>query len=319
MADKTGGNDAILPEFRRFPALPVRNSPWLLRLLSLFIATQRLLHRWKPGIRVVRHAVPTAQGHTVPMIEVSAAGAADPSPALIYCHGGAFFMTYAAIHLDNAQHIAQETGCKVFVVDYRLSTAAPFPAQFDDCMSCLRRVVDRAAEMGVDPARIGVMGDSAGGALAAGLTQRAKDEGMSLRAQILLYPVTDASCSSPSAQAFTDTPLWTAGANRIMWDIYLRGGPTDPPPRYASPAHRQDLSGLPAAFIETAEFDPLRDEAIAYAKRLATAGVTVRLNQTRGTIHAIDTVPASAATRAAMVKRVEAVRELLCLHEGTEA
>ena len=227
MADETGGKYAILPEFSKFPALPVRNSLWMLRLLSLLIAAQRLLHRWKPGIRIVRHTVRTGQGHPVPMIEVSAAGSADPSPALIYCHGGAFFMTYAAIHLDNAQHIARETGCKVFVVDYRLSTSAPFPAQFDDCMACLRRVVERAEEMGVDPARIGVMGDSAGGALAAGLAQRAKDEGIPLRAQILLYPVTDASCSSPSAQAFTDTPLWTAGANRIMWDIYLRGGPTD--------------------------------------------------------------------------------------------
>jgi acetyl esterase/lipase len=318
MADETGGKYAILPEFSKFPALPVRNSPWLLRLLSLFIAAQRLLHRWKPGIRIVRHTVRTGQGHPVLMIEVSAAGSADPSPALIYCHGGAFFMTYAAIHLDNAQHIARETGCKVFVVDYRLSTSAPFPAQFDDCMACLRRVVERAEEMGVDPARIGVMGDSAGGALAAGLAQRAKDEGIPLRAQILLYPVTDSS-SSASAQAFTDTPLWTAGANRIMWEIYLRGGPTDPPPRYASPAHRQDLSGLPAAYVETAEFDPLRDEAIAYAKRLAATGATVRLNQTRGTIHAIDTVPTSEATRAAMGKRVEAVRELLCLHEGAEA
>ena len=319
MAEDTRGTYAILPEFRKFPAIPVRNSLLLLRLISLLVKAQRSLHRWKRGIRIVRHSVRTGHGHPVPMIEVSAAGSADPSPALIYCHGGAFFMTYAAIHLDNAQHIARETGCKVFVVDYRLSTSAPFPAQFDDCMACLRRVTERAAEMGVDPTRIGVMGDSAGGALAAGLAQRAKDEGIPLRAQILIYPVTDASCSSPSAQAFTDTPLWTAGANRIMWDIYLRGGPTDPPPRYASPAHRQDLSGLPAAYVETAEFDPLRDEAIAYAKRLAAAGVTVRLNPTRGTIHAIDTVPTSEATRAAMGKRVEAVRELLCLHEGAEA
>jgi acetyl esterase len=318
MTKDTRGTYAILPEFRKFPAIPVRNSPWLLRLISLVVRVQRSLHRWKPGIRIVRHSVPAAPGHTVPMIEVSASGAADPSPALLYCHGGAFFMTYAGIHLDNAQHIARETGCKVFIVDYRLSTEAPFPAQFEDCMACLRRVVERAAEMGVDPERIGVMGDSAGGALAAGLAQRAKDEGIALRAQILLYPVTDASCSSPSAQAFTDTPLWTAGANRIMWDIYLRGGPKDPPPRYASPAHRQDLTGLPSAYVETAEFDPLRDEAIAYAKRLAAAGATVRLNQTRGTIHAIDTVPGSEATRAAMLKRVEAVRELLCLHEAAD-
>lgn len=318
MAEGSASKYAILPEFRKFPALPVRNNRWLLRLLSLFVAAQRLTHRWKPGTRVVQHRITSTGGHEVRVLEISAAGAADPAPALVYCHGGAFFLTYAAIHLGNAEQIAHAAGCKVFLVDYRLSTKAPFPAQFDDCMACLRRVVERAGELGVDPARIGVMGDSAGGALAAGLAQRAKDEGIPVRAQILLYPVTDASCSTASATAFTDTPLWTAGANRIMWDIYLRGSPLDPPPRYASPARRQDLSGLAAAYVESAEFDPLRDEAIDYAKRLAAAGVTVRLNQTRGTIHAIDTVPSSPATRAAMAKRVEAVRELLCLHEASD-
>ena len=317
-----GGNsserDAILPEFRKLPALPVKSSPWVLRLLSFAVGTQRLLHRWQSGIRAVRHAAPSTGGHRVKVIEISAAGSADPAPALVYCHGGAFFMTYATIHLDNAQQIARASGCKVFLVDYRLSTRAPFPAPFDDCMACLRWVTERAGELGVDPARVGVMGDSAGGALAAGLAQRAKDEGIALRAQILLYPVTDSSCSSPSAREFTDTPLWTAGASRVMWDVYLRGNPVDPPPRYASPARRQDLSGLAAAFVETAEFDPLRDEGIDYAKRLAAAGVQVRLNQTRGTIHAIDTVPSSPATRAAMAKRIEAVRELLCLHEAPD-
>ena len=318
MTDDGAGTYAILPEFRKFPALPVRNNRAWLRLLSGLVGAQRLLHRWKRGSRVVRHRVRSTGNHRVPLIEISASGAADPSPALIYCHGGAFFLTYAAIHLRNAERIAHETGCKVFLVDYRLSTKMPFPAQFDDCMACLRWVVDRAGELGLDAARVGVMGDSAGGALAAGLAQRAKDEGIPLRAQILLYPVTDASCASTSATAFTDTPIWTAGASRIMWDIYLQGSPRDPPPRYASPARRQDLSGLPAAYVESAEFDPLRDEAIEYAKRLAAAGVTVRLNQTRGTIHAIDTVPSSPATQAAMAKRVEAVRELLCLHEAPD-
>jgi acetyl esterase/lipase len=319
MAEDTTGKYAILPEFSKFPALPVRNSPWLLRLLSLFIAAQRLTQRWKPGIRALRRQVRRGTDAPVRVIEVSAAGSADPSPALIYCHGGAFFLTYAAIHLDNAQRIARATGCKVFVVDYRLSTEAPFPAQFDDCYSCLRWVHEQAEELGVDPSRIGVMGDSAGGALAAGLAQKARDEGLAVRAQILLYPVTDSSCSSASAQAFTDTPLWTAGANRIMWDIYLSGSPTNPPPRYASPSHREDLSGLPPAYVETAEFDPLRDEALDYAKRLAAAGVTVRLNKTRGTIHAIDTVPGSPTTQAAMGKRIEAVRELLVDPEGMAA
>lgn len=312
MPKSPGHTYAILPEFRNFPALPVKNSPWLLRLISLIIRLQRLTRRWDPGVRARSHTVRSGAGLRIPVIEVSATGAADPAPALLYCHGGAFFLTYAGIHLDNAQRIALETGCKVFVVDYRLSTQAPFPAQFDDCLAALNWLRAEADELGVDAARIGVMGDSAGGALAAGLAQKALDEGQPLRAQILLYPVTDAACSSASAQAFTDTPLWTAGANRVMWEIYLRGSGTNPPPPYASPAHRTNLAGLPAAYVETAEFDPLRDEALDYAQRLEAAGVTVRLNQTRGTIHGIDAVPTSPATKAAFTERVRAVRELLC-------
>lgn len=302
---------AIAAEYRNFPALPASENRLLLRLLNLLVVVQRLFRRPAPDTPWQRHRLARPDGSTITVIAIASRGADPAAPALLYCHGGAFYLGYAGIHLANAEHLARETGCRVFLVDYRLATQAPFPAAFDDCHAVLGWLRKNAGDLGVDAGRIAVMGDSAGGCLAAALAQKALDEGTPLCAQILLYPVTDADCKTPSAQAFTDTPLWNAKGSRAMWSLYLRGSPRDPPPPYASPAHRASLAGLPPAYVETAEFDPLRDEALDYARRLDADGVRVILNATRGTIHAVDTVPDAPLTRAAMAARAEAVRTLV--------
>ena len=303
---------AIAAEYRNFPALPASENRLLLWLLNAFIKLQRLFRPTATDTPHARHRIPRADGSSLAVIGIAPRDAGPATPALLYFHGGAFFLGYAGIHLGNAEQLARETGCRVFLVDYRLSTEAPFPAPFEDCHAALGWLRANAATLGVDATRIAVMGDSAGGCLAAGVAQKAQDEGTPVRAQILLYPVTDADCKTPSAQDFSDTPLWNSKGSRVMWSLYLRGSPRDPPPPYASPAHRANLAGLPPAYIETAEFDPLRDEGIDYARRLEAAGVRVILNATRGTIHAVDTVPGAPLTRAAMAARIAAVRELLC-------
>ncbi|MFM7273905.1 MAG: alpha/beta hydrolase [Gammaproteobacteria bacterium] len=302
---------AIAAEYRNFPALPASENRLLLWLLNAFVSLQRLFRRAASDTPHERHRIPRADGSSLALIGIATRTAGPSAPALLYYHGGAFFLGYAGIHLANAEQLARETGCRVFLVDYRLSTEAPFPAPFEDCHAALGWLRANAATLGVDATRIAVMGDSAGGCLAAAVAQRAQDEGTPVRAQILLYPVTDADCKTASAQDFSDTPLWNAKGSRVMWSLYLRGSPREPPPPYASPAHRANLAGLPAAYVETAEFDPLRDEGIDYAQRLESAGVRVILNATRGTIHAVDTVPHSPPTCAAMAARVAAVRELL--------
>ena len=304
-------NPAIDPAYRKLPVLTMPRARWLLRMLSGLLRLQRQFYRWRPEIETREHWVGGRSG--VRVLEVTPRTLPGAAPALVYFHGGAFFLTYGRMHLDCVQRYALEASCRMYLVDYRLSTAAPFPAPFDDCRAALAWVHANAATLGVDPARIAVMGDSAGGALAAGVAQQAHQAGgPPLRAQLLLYPVTDASCSTRSAREFGDTPLWNAASNRVMWDVYLRGSPRDPPPPFASPAHSSSLAGLPAAYVETAEFDPLRDEALDYARRLREAGVTVLQNETRGTVHGIDAVPDAPLTRAAMAERIRAIRALLC-------
>jgi len=234
----------------------------------------------------------------------------------LYYHGGAFAITHASMHIKMCERYAREAGCVVVFVDYRLAPQHPFPVGFNDCYAALQWTIGNAASLGVDTKRIAVMGDSAGGALAAGVAQKAFDNGITLCAQVLVYPVLDSECKTVSATEFLDTPLWNSGGNRRMWAMYLKssGGKA---PEYAAPGLRTKLAGLPRCYVDTAEFDPLRDEGIAYAQALTAQGVLVTLNQTRGTIHGYEMSPKNPQTLASMAGRIEFMRESFQRCSGT--
>jgi len=198
----------------------------------------------------------------------------------------------------------------VIFVDYRLAPRYPFPAAFDDCYAALQWVVDAAGELGIDPHRIAVGGDSAGGALAAGVAQKARDQGLAvLCGQLLVYPVLDHTCSTESATRFIDVPLWNAISNRNMWAMYLSACPGGSAPAYAAPAHG-DLHKLPPSYVETAEFDPLRDEGLHYADNLRRAGIDVEVNETRRTVHGYDASASNDIARQSMVARINFLRRV---------
>jgi len=205
---------------------------------------------------------------------------------LVYFHGGAFFLTYVGSHLNLAADYAARLDAVVVFVDYALDV---FPAGFNDCYDATLWVRDHADELGIDAGRLLVGGDSAGGSLATTVAQRALDENsVSFLGQLLVYPVTDRSCSSESVEKFVDTPIWTGVSNKRMWEKYLEKYPADQIPPYAAPADREDLHGLAPAYVEVAEFDPLHDEGLEYAKRLEEHGVSVEINDTKGTVHGYD-------------------------------
>jgi acetyl esterase/lipase len=228
----------------------------------------------------------------------------------VYFHGGAFALTYGATHITMAQRYARDAGCCVIFVDYRLMPSHPFPAGLDDCYTALQWTLNQAQTLGIDSKRIAVGGDSAGGALSAAVCQMSQDrDTATICAQMLIYPALDKDCKTRSAREFTDTPIWTSASNRAMWQVYLRNCPPERIPPYASPAHRQDLSGLPPAYVETAEFDPLHDEGVDYARRLTAAGVEVQLNETQGTVHGFDAITSSVAGSKAVSSRIEFLRK----------
>lgn len=228
-----------------------------------------------------------------------------PMPCLLYYHGGGFALTYGGAHLKMCQRYASEAGCTVIFVDYRLMPQHPFPGGADDCYLALEWALANAQRLGIDPSRIAVGGDSAGGALAASVSQMCFDRGAAkLCAQMLIYPVTDRDCKTPSATEFTDTPIFNSVANRRMWEAYLCNHIADDRLDYASPIHRENFTGLPPAYVETAQFDPLHDEGMAYAERLNGAGIAVELNDTKGTVHGYDAATKSALGEDAIARRV---------------
>lgn len=203
---------------------------------------------------------------------------AGPHPIIVFVHGGGFAICSPATHDGPCRQICLKADAVVVSVDYALAPEHKFPAGPDDCLAATRWVGEHAAEIGGDAGRIVLMGDSAGGTLAAVTALRVRDEGgPCLAAQILLYPVTD--YYEPGTRSYVERGAGfglTADAMKWFWDHYL----TDPGQGrhpHASPLQAPDLAGLPPAYIVIAEYDPLRDEGRHFAQRLEEAGVPTTL------------------------------------------
>ncbi len=209
-----------------------------------------------------------------------------PKPALVYFHGGGWVLCDLDTHDVICRTIARRSGAVVIAVDYRLAPEHKFPAAVIDCYAATCWVAAHATELGIDPHRIAVGGDSAGGNLAAVMALQSRDEGgPPIALQVMVYPVTDlSSFDTPSYKEFADGYFLTAAEMVWFRDHYL-ARPEDARCSHASPLLAHDLHGLPPALIITAECDPLRDEGEAYARRLEEAGVRVRCTRYAGMIH----------------------------------
>ncbi len=236
-------------------------------------------------------------------------------PGLLYIHGGGFVLGDLEMVDARMQLTVDELGIVIVSVDYRLAPEHPFPAPVEDCYAALTWVAAKAAELGIDPARLGIAGSSAGGGLAAGVALLARDRGgPALRFQCLDVPELDDRLDTPSMLAYHDTPLWNRPSAVFSWTSYLgtEPGGTDVSP-YAAPARAADLSGLPPAFVTVCQFDPLRDEGIAYAQRLMHAGVLTELHHYPGTFHGSAMVEGAAITRRMLADELAALRRGLGL------
>lgn len=209
---------------------------------------------------------------------------ASPLPVALFFHGGGWVIGDLDTHEPVCRALAEGTGAAVLSVDYRLAPEAPFPAAFDDCLAAVDWVAAEGAGLNLDPARLAVVGDSAGGNLAATVALAARDRGPNLLAQVLVYPVTDTSLDYPSHLENGAGYLLTREAMEYFIATYIpdagqRGDARVAPNRVA------ELGKLPPALVITAEFDPLRDEGEEYAKRLEAAGNQVQLTRYDGMIH----------------------------------
>jgi acetyl esterase len=206
----------------------------------------------------------------------------DGLPLIVFMHGGVFVLGGLEMHDAPLRRLANVLPAVVVSVDYRAAPRHPHPAAIDDSQAVLAWAAAEAPSLGATGPLV-VMGDSAGGALAALLAVRARDEGgPKVDLQVLLYPMIDPALDSESAREFATGYLTTAALLSVGWEAYLPGGTGG---RYTSPSAESDLSGLPPAVVMTAGFDPLRDEGLGYIERLRQANVTVDHLHFEGQIH----------------------------------
>jgi len=209
-----------------------------------------------------------------------------PFPVFVYFHGGGWVIGSVATHDPTCRQIANAAGALVVSVDYRLAPEHKFPAAADDAYRATEWVFCHAESLGGDPRRVALGGDSAGGNLAAAVCLMARDRAsFSPRLQVLIYPILDYDLNTPSYLENAEGYVLTRATMQWFWECYLDEEEDGSHP-YASPLRADDLRGLPAALVITAEYDPLRDEGEAYAARLRDAGVPVTLTRYDGMVHA---------------------------------
>ncbi|MFC4691921.1 MULTISPECIES: alpha/beta hydrolase [Geodermatophilus] len=245
--------------------------------------TDLLLGGVAPGVRLTDG---TARGEAgkVPVRTYRPEWATGPLPLVVNFHGGGWTLG----NLDSADwlcsSVSATVGAVVVSVEYRLAPGHRWPAAAEDCYAALTDVVERAAEFGADPERVAVMGDSAGGNLAAVVCLMARERsGPRIAHQGLVYPSVDLTMSSPSIDENAHAPILTRADCRAFRDHYLGDG--DPHHPHASPLFATDHAGLPPALVQVAEHDPIRDDGVRYAAVLRDAGVPVRLTEYVGMPH----------------------------------
>ena len=264
-----------------------------------FVDTAGLTAPGRDELHIHDRAVPGPSGAPDVQVRIYVTPGTDAlRPCAVYFHGGAFVAGDLDIEDARCVVLARDAECVVVSVDYRLAPEHPFPAAVEDCYAVVDWVAGPANELGVDPTRVGVVGASAGGTLAAAIPLLARDRGgPSLAFQMLLYPALDDRMTTSSSTA-VGTPMIDSASVAWAWRHYLDPAASDVSP-YAAPARATDLADLPPAYVMVSELDPLRDECIEYASRLLQAGVSTELHVFAGAFHGFDMLPSALSRRAA--------------------
>lgn len=300
----------ISKEFFPFNKFAPPISSRFVLLAQKYMKTPRFL--WKdPQLEVQSRRIPGYANGELEVLLLTPKGIAEPAPCLVNFHGGGFVFEGSDSHFRAAMAYAKEARCKVVYVRYRLAPEHPFPVPQEDCYAALCLVHEYARELGIDPRRIGVGGDSAGGTLTVTSCMMARDRGAAVRPlfQLLIYPWLDGRNVSESCRKYTDTPMWNAMLSEKVTPL-INPNPAATPLAYHSPVEAESFTELPPAYVEVAEFDCLHDDGILYVKLLREAGIKAELHEVKAAMHGFDTVFKAPTTQRMLAKRVDFLRRM---------
>ena len=224
---------------------------------------------------------------------------------IVYFHGGGWVLNFLDIYDASLSRLANQSGATIISVNYQKAPEHPFPIPFDDCYSTLLWVIDHATELHCDRNNIGVAGDSAGANLAAAVALKARDQGIALAFQLLIYPCNDRNFETDSYRDNATGYGLSTQAMKWFWDQYLQGDTHDANP-YAIPARAKSFDGVAPAIIITAQYDPLLSDGENYAHLLRNDGVTVSYQSYEGMIHGFFTNLAVTPTARTAIDQVAA-------------
>ncbi len=304
----------ISKEFKLLKGMKLPANPGLLPMANAFLELMR--GRSDKKVIVQKIMVPGYEEILIPVYVIKPKRLTEVSPCLFDIHGGGFMMKASPAHFMRAKEYAYKLNCTVVFPDYRLIPEYPYPTPFGDCFAVYRWMTEHATDLKIDTQKIAVLGDSAGGNLAAAVTLRVRDERLPMpRCQVLIYPVLDRRMQTQSMKTYTDTPVWDAKLSKLMWGLYLKDvekqGNMQEILGYISPAETENISGVPHTYIEVAEFDCLRDEGIVFSETLKKAGISVELHKVPGSVHGYDVMMRSKEVKKLMCQRVRCLKEHL--------
>lgn len=253
-------------------------------------------------------------GNKLPLhIFLPPASASRPMGCIYHIHGGGYVGGSPSQYEFFLRPLAEELGCAIVSVDYRLAPENPHPAPVEDCYAGLSWTLSNAGELGIDPSRIGIMGESAGGGLAAALALLVRDRGLApLAFQLLTYPMIDDRTCTSDPHPYAGEFIWTPHNNHFGWSALLGQEPgVEGVSAYAAASRADDLSGLPPTYISSGALDLFIDENLEYARRLMRAGVPTELHVYPGAFHAFDILPFAAVSQQAIADRKAALQRFL--------
>lgn len=268
------------------------------------------------GVTVSERAIPGPAGAPdVRVLVYAPIEAASPRPAILHIHGGGYVVGNPEMGDAGNRALAEQHGCVVVSVDYRLAPDTPHPGPVEDCYAALKWLHASATELGVDASRLALKGESAGGGLAAALSLLARDRGeIPVAFQVLVYPMID-DRSPAEPHPYVGEFIWTRDSNHFGWSSLLGHEPgIDGVSPYAAAARAEDLAGLPATFIATGALDLFLEENLEFARRLTRAGVSTELHVYPGAYHGFQMAGDSRIARRAEADIREALED--AFHKG---